>query len=90
MVQRIARINQMSKFVSEKHDFMTLVLHQFLELSVQILQRVRNHISDVLETVDMIADKTPVNTIAAKIEGKSCSAAFGNKYSGSSNPGKSA
>ena len=58
MVQRIARINQMSKFVPEKHDFMTLVLHQFLELSVQILQRVRNHISDVLETVDTIALKS--------------------------------
>ena len=39
------------------------------------------------ETVDMIADKTPVNTIAVKNIGKSCSAAFGNKYSGSSKPG---
>ena len=42
------------------------------------------------ETVDMIAEKTPVNTIAVKRVGSSCSAAFGNKCSGSSNPGKSA
>ena len=42
------------------------------------------------EIVDMIADKTPVNTIAVKTFGKSCSAAFGNKCSGSSNPGNSA
>jgi len=55
LVQRVVSMSQLLKIVPAKHDFMTLVLHQFLELSVQILQRVRNHISDVLETVDTIA-----------------------------------